>query len=67
MIMRSVVRVAIFLLLSSTFLDAAPANTVIATMNVGVTPAGIAITPNNKTLLALRSGGISDEIRSCFS
>ena len=47
MIKRSVICVATFLLVSPIFLSAVPANTVVATMNVGVTPAGMAITPNN--------------------
>lgn len=35
------------LLLWQTMSNAVPANTVVATINVGVTPAGLAITPNN--------------------
>lgn len=36
------------LLLISVYSYAAPANTVVATVNVGVTPAGLAVTPNNQ-------------------
>ena len=39
---------SIVLLLMPAYLYAAPANTVVGTVNVGVTPAGLAVTPDNK-------------------
>lgn len=45
---KSIVYIISFLSLCSQFLSAAPANTVVATINVGVNPAGLAITPDSK-------------------
>ncbi|HSW85885.1 MAG TPA: YncE family protein [Rhabdochlamydiaceae bacterium] len=47
MIKKSIIFAAAFSFLWSTVLCATEANTVSATINVGVTPAGIAVTPNN--------------------
>ncbi|MFA6066739.1 MAG: YncE family protein [Candidatus Babeliaceae bacterium] len=48
MLVKSTVYVASFLLLSPAILCVVEPNTVIATINVGVTPAGLAITPDNR-------------------
>ncbi len=47
MISKSTLYISSLLFLWPTFLFTAEADTVVATINVGVTPAGIAITPNN--------------------
>lgn len=48
MLAKSIAYAASFLFLSPTFVCAVAPNTVVATINVGVTPAGIAITPDNR-------------------
>lgn len=45
---KSIAFISSFLLLGTRLLCSVAPNTVVATINVGVTPAGLAITPNNK-------------------
>lgn len=45
---KSLIYLASFILLEQTSLYGVTANTVVATINVGVTPAGLAITPDNR-------------------
>ena len=48
MMLKSTVYIVSFLCVWPIFLSAVPANTVVGTINVGVTPAGLAITPDNQ-------------------
>lgn len=50
------------LLISSFYLHAVPANTVVKTINVGVTPGGMAVTPDNKYLYVANNNnyGVDD-------